>query len=69
MTHNVVYLFPTPNLGNYQADMTISPFAVNLRKKSCFEHFSSHSWPYVQYVNLDKVLEGYYLIQMSPKQV
>ena len=24
MTHNVVYLFSTPNLGNYQADMTIS---------------------------------------------
>ena len=34
MTHNVVYLFSiyrgeviTPNLGNYQADMTISPTA------------------------------------------
>ena len=25
MTHNVVYLFSTPNLGNYQANMTISP--------------------------------------------
>ena len=29
MTHNVVYLFSTPNLGNYQADMTISPLAIN----------------------------------------
>ena len=29
MTHNVVYLFSTPNLGNYQADMTISPLALN----------------------------------------
>ena len=29
MTHNVVYLFSTPNLGNYQADMTISPLAFN----------------------------------------
>ena len=28
MTHNVVYLFSTPNLGNYQADMTISPLAL-----------------------------------------
>ena len=25
MSHNVVYLFSTPNLANYQADMTISP--------------------------------------------
>ena len=29
MSHNVVYLFSTPNLGNYQADMTISPLALN----------------------------------------
>ena len=29
MTHNVVYLFSTPNLGNCQADMTISPLALN----------------------------------------
>ena len=28
MTHNVVYLFSTPSLGNYQADMTISPLAL-----------------------------------------
>ena len=28
MSHNVVYLFSTPNLGNYQADMTISPLAL-----------------------------------------
>ena len=25
MTHNVVYFFSTLSLGNYQADMTISP--------------------------------------------
>ena len=41
MTHNVVYLFSTPNLGNYQADMTISPIALNQSKRlkyfqSCF---------------------------------
>ena len=29
MTHNVVYLFSTPDLGNYQANMTISPLALN----------------------------------------
>ena len=32
MTHNVVYLFSTPNLGNYQANMTISPLALNQSK-------------------------------------
>ena len=32
MTRNVVYLFSTPNLGNYQADMTISPLAPNQSK-------------------------------------
>ena len=32
MTHNVVCLFSTPNLGNYQADMTISPTAINQSK-------------------------------------
>ena len=32
MSHNVVYLFSTPNLGNYQADMTISPLALNQLK-------------------------------------
>ena len=32
MTHNVVYLFSTPNLGNYQADMTISPLSLNQSK-------------------------------------
>ena len=32
MSYNVVYLFPTPNLGNYQADMTISPLALNQSK-------------------------------------
>ena len=26
MSHTVVYLFSTPNLGNYQADMAILPF-------------------------------------------
>ena len=31
-THNVVYLFSTPNLGNYQADMTISLLALNQSK-------------------------------------
>ena len=30
--HNVVYLFSTPNLGNYQADMTISSLALNQSK-------------------------------------
>ena len=29
MTHNVVYLFSTPTLGKYQADMTVSPLALN----------------------------------------
>ena len=29
MTRNVVYLFSIPNLGNYQADMRISPLALN----------------------------------------
>ena len=32
MSHNVVYLFSTPNLGNYQADITISPLALNQSK-------------------------------------
>ena len=32
MTQNVVCLFSTPNLGNYQADMTISPLALNQSK-------------------------------------
>ena len=32
MTHNLVYLFSTPNLGNYHADMTISPLALNQSK-------------------------------------
>ena len=32
MAHNVVYLFSTPNLGNYQADMAISPLALNLSR-------------------------------------
>ena len=32
MSHNAVYLFSTPNLGNYQADMTISPLALNQSK-------------------------------------
>ena len=39
MTHNVVYLFSTyhgevitPNLGSYQADMTISPSDLNRSK-------------------------------------
>ena len=32
MSHNVVYLFSTPNLGNYPADMTISPLALNQTK-------------------------------------
>ena len=32
MTHDVVYLFSTPNLGNYQADMTISPLPLNQSK-------------------------------------
>ena len=29
VSHNVVYLLSTPNLDNYQADMTISPLAPN----------------------------------------
>ena len=28
MTRDVVHLFSTPNLGNYQADMTILPLAL-----------------------------------------
>ena len=32
MSHNVVYLFSTPNLGNYQVDMTILPLALNQSK-------------------------------------
>ena len=32
MAHNVVYLFSTPHLGNYQADMTISPLALKQSK-------------------------------------
>ena len=32
MTHNVLYLFSTPNLGNYQADMTISSLPLNQSK-------------------------------------
>ena len=32
MSHNVEYLFSTSNLGNYQADMTISPLALNESK-------------------------------------
>ena len=31
MSH-VLYLFSTPNLGNYQANMTISPLALNQSK-------------------------------------
>ena len=33
MSHNVVYSFSTPNLGKYQADMTISPLAFNQSKQ------------------------------------
>ena len=32
MSHNVVCLFSTPNLGKYQADMTISPLALDQSK-------------------------------------
>ena len=32
MTHNVVRLFSIPNLGSYQAGMTISPLALNESK-------------------------------------
>ena len=32
ITHDVVYLCSTPNLGNYQADMTISPLPLNQSK-------------------------------------
>ena len=32
ISHNVVYLFSTPNLGNYQADMTISALALTQSK-------------------------------------
>ena len=32
MSHNVVYLVSTPNLGNHQANMTISPLALNQSK-------------------------------------
>ena len=32
MTHYVLYLFSTPNLGNYQAGMRISPLALNQSK-------------------------------------
>ena len=32
MTYNVIYLFSTPNLGNNQANMTISPLALNQSK-------------------------------------
>ena len=39
MTHNVVYLFSTPNLGNYQADMTISPLVLNQSKLLKIEYF------------------------------
>ena len=37
ITHNVIYLFSTPNLGNYQADMTISPLALN--QLNLLKHF------------------------------
>ena len=37
MTHNVVYLFSSPNLGDYQADMTISPLTLNQSK--LFKYF------------------------------
>ena len=32
MTRNVVYLFSSPNLGHCQADITISPLALNQSK-------------------------------------
>ena len=32
MSHDVVYLFSTTNLGNHQADMAISPLALNKSK-------------------------------------
>ena len=32
MSHNFIYLFSNPNLGNYQADMMISPLALNQSK-------------------------------------
>ena len=32
ITHNVVYIFSTPNLCNYQADMTISFLALKQSK-------------------------------------
>ena len=32
ISHNVVYLFSTPNLGNHQANMTIPPTTLNQSK-------------------------------------
>ena len=40
MSHNVVYLFSTPNLGNYQADMTISPLALKIFLY--YKYFAKH---------------------------
>ena len=36
MTHNLVYLFPATNLGNYQVDMTISPLAQPIKRLEIF---------------------------------
>ena len=38
MTHNVVRLFSTPNLGNYQVNMAISPLAFNQSKLQKYFH-------------------------------
>ena len=43
MTHDVVYLFSTPNLGNYQADMTISPLVLNQSKLLKYFHYIINS--------------------------
>ena len=32
MSHNVIYLFSTPNLSDYKVDMAISPLALNQSK-------------------------------------
>ena len=60
MSHNVVYLFSTPNLSNYQADVTISPSALNqskLLKYFLINNNNSERAKFFIHIAHDKTLE------------
>ena len=57
MTHNVVYLFSAPNLGNYQADMTILRLALNQLK--LLKYFAiNDNWGYLSLLGICRLKVG-----------